>query len=222
MGGHDVRDLTLDSLRAAIGLVLEDSFLFSDTHPGQHRLRPPGRDRRRGRGGGAGRAGARLHHGAAGGLRHRGRRAGPDPVRRPAAAGRAGPGAGHRPGRAGARRRHLGGGRPDSRRAIHAALRSAMAGRTTLLIAHRHSTLALADRIAVLDEGRVVDVGHARGADRALPAVPAAADRRGRLSTMDACRRRRSRREVRSPPALWRDGRRSRPLLDGGPRRCIR
>ena len=31
IGGHDVRDVTLDSLRASIGLVLEDSFLFSDT-----------------------------------------------------------------------------------------------------------------------------------------------------------------------------------------------
>src|SRR5262245_54834604 len=31
VGGHDVRDLTIDSLRAAIGLVMEDSFLFSDT-----------------------------------------------------------------------------------------------------------------------------------------------------------------------------------------------
>ncbi|MEU8842611.1 ABC transporter ATP-binding protein, partial [Streptomyces roseus] len=31
VGGHDVRELTYDSLRAAIGLVPEDSFLFSDT-----------------------------------------------------------------------------------------------------------------------------------------------------------------------------------------------
>ena len=31
VGGHDVRDLTRDSLRAAIGLVMEESFLFSDT-----------------------------------------------------------------------------------------------------------------------------------------------------------------------------------------------
>ena len=31
VGGHDVRDLTLDSLRASIGLVLEESFLFSDS-----------------------------------------------------------------------------------------------------------------------------------------------------------------------------------------------
>nr|WP_246257634.1 ABC transporter ATP-binding protein [Amycolatopsis anabasis] len=45
--------------------------------------------------------------------------------------------------------------------AIHETLRSVTAERTTLLIAHRRSSLALADRIAVLDEGRVVDVGTA-------------------------------------------------------------
>ena len=49
---------------------------------------------------------------------------------------------------------------------IHSSLREVMKGRTTLLVAHRRSTLHLADRIAVLDEGRVVDVGHARGARR--------------------------------------------------------
>ncbi len=43
--------------------------------------------------------------------------------------------------------------------AIHETLRDLTAGRTTLLVAHRRSTLALADRIAVLDRGRVVDVG---------------------------------------------------------------
>jgi ATP-binding cassette, subfamily B, bacterial len=42
---------------------------------------------------------------------------------------------------------------------IHATLRKVMTGRTTLLIAHRRSTLQLADRIAVLDEGRLVDEG---------------------------------------------------------------
>src|SRR5690348_16062138 len=31
VGGHDVADVRRDSLRAAIGLVMEDSFLFSDT-----------------------------------------------------------------------------------------------------------------------------------------------------------------------------------------------
>ncbi|MGH3490516.1 MAG: ABC transporter ATP-binding protein, partial [Actinopolymorphaceae bacterium] len=42
---------------------------------------------------------------------------------------------------------------------IHATLRQVMRGRTTILIAHRRSTLQLADRIAVLHHGRVVDVG---------------------------------------------------------------
>ncbi len=43
--------------------------------------------------------------------------------------------------------------------AIHATLRELMAGRTTILIAHRRSTLRLAQRIAVIDHGRVADLG---------------------------------------------------------------
>ena len=42
---------------------------------------------------------------------------------------------------------------------ILATLRRLIRGRTTVLIAHRRSTLALADRIAVLDGGRVAEVG---------------------------------------------------------------
>ncbi len=42
---------------------------------------------------------------------------------------------------------------------INAALRTVMAGRTTLLVAHRRSTLHLADRVVVLDEGRIIDQG---------------------------------------------------------------
>jgi ATP-binding cassette subfamily B protein len=42
---------------------------------------------------------------------------------------------------------------------IHSSLRTIMQGRTTLLVAHRRSTLQLADRIAVLASGRVVAVG---------------------------------------------------------------
>jgi ATP-binding cassette subfamily B protein len=42
---------------------------------------------------------------------------------------------------------------------INAGLRTVMAGRTTLLVAHRRSTLHLADRVVVLDEGRVIDEG---------------------------------------------------------------
>ncbi|HEY0933547.1 MAG TPA: ABC transporter ATP-binding protein [Trebonia sp.] len=43
---------------------------------------------------------------------------------------------------------------------IHATLHRVMAGRTTLLIAHRKSTLNLADRIAVMTaDGRLADIG---------------------------------------------------------------
>ena len=42
---------------------------------------------------------------------------------------------------------------------IHATLRRVMDGRTTILVAHRRSTLRLADRIAVVEDGRVVDQG---------------------------------------------------------------
>ncbi|MDQ2708878.1 MAG: ABC transporter transmembrane domain-containing protein [Actinomycetota bacterium] len=43
--------------------------------------------------------------------------------------------------------------------AIHDTLHAVTATRTTILIAHRRSTLKLADRIVVLDAGRVVDEG---------------------------------------------------------------
>ena len=42
---------------------------------------------------------------------------------------------------------------------IHAALEVLMEGRTTLIIAHRLSTISLADRIVLLDEGRIVADG---------------------------------------------------------------
>jgi ATP-binding cassette, subfamily B, bacterial len=43
--------------------------------------------------------------------------------------------------------------------AINEGLRTVLAGRTTLLVAHRRSTLHLADRVVVLDEGRIIDQG---------------------------------------------------------------
>jgi ABC-type methionine transport system ATPase subunit len=43
--------------------------------------------------------------------------------------------------------------------AIHRSLKEVLARRTTVLIAQRHSTLMLADRVIVLDHGRVVDSG---------------------------------------------------------------
>jgi ATP-binding cassette subfamily B protein len=42
---------------------------------------------------------------------------------------------------------------------IHDSLHKLLRGRTTLVMAHRRSTLQLADRIAILDQGRVVDIG---------------------------------------------------------------
>jgi len=158
VGGHDVRELTLESLRAAIGLVPESSFLFSDSvrdniaygHPDatDEQVRaaaraaqadgfiselPEGYDTK------VGEQGLTL----SGGQRQRvalARAILTDPrllVLDDATSA------------VDARVEHE----------IHEALRGVMAGRTTLLIAHRASTLALADRVAVLDGGRLVDLG---------------------------------------------------------------
>jgi ABC-type multidrug transport system fused ATPase/permease subunit len=43
--------------------------------------------------------------------------------------------------------------------AIKAGLREAMAGRTTFIVAHRLSTISLADEVVVMDGGRIVDRG---------------------------------------------------------------
>jgi ATP-binding cassette, subfamily B, bacterial len=64
---------------------------------------------------------------------------------------------------------------------IRAALAEVMRGRTTLVIAHRPATIALADRVAVLEAGRIIEVGSheelLRGSARyrALLALEAAA-----------------------------------------------
>jgi ATP-binding cassette subfamily B protein/subfamily B ATP-binding cassette protein MsbA len=54
--------------------------------------------------------------------------------------------------------------------AVMAAMDRVIAGRTTLLIAHRLSTISRADRVVVLEQGRVVEIG-----------TPAELLRRGRL-----------------------------------------
>lgn len=50
----------------------------------------------------------------------------------------------------------------ESERAVQAALDELMRGRTTLVIAHRLSTVERADRIAVLVEGQIAEVGSHR------------------------------------------------------------
>ncbi|MDI9834931.1 ABC transporter ATP-binding protein [Streptomyces sp. KAU_LT] len=158
VGGHDVRELTLDSLRAAIGLVPEDSFLFSDTVRANIAYgRPDATDEQieaAARAAQADRFIAELPEGygtkvgehgltLSGGQRQRialARAILTDPrllVLDDATSA------------VDARVEHE----------IHEALKHVMEGRTTLLIAHRRSTLGLADRIAVLDAGRLADVG---------------------------------------------------------------
>ncbi|MEU6528657.1 ABC transporter ATP-binding protein [Streptomyces sp. NPDC046928] len=158
VGGHDVRELTLDSLRAAIGLVPEDSFLFSDTVRANIAYgRPDATDEQieaAARAAQADRFIADLPEGygttvgehgltLSGGQRQRialARAVLADPrllVLDDATSA------------VDARVEHE----------IHEALKHVMEGRTTLLIAHRRSTLGLADRIAVLDAGRLADIG---------------------------------------------------------------
>ncbi|MFI6641896.1 ABC transporter ATP-binding protein [Streptomyces sp. NPDC050504] len=158
VGGRDVRELTLDSLRAAIGMVPEDSFLFSDTIRANIAYAVPGATdeqiREAARAAQADRFIAELpdgydttvgEHGLtlSGGQRQRialARAILADPrllLLDDATSA------------VDARVEHE----------IHEALGQVMAGRTTLLIAHRRSTLGLADRIAVLDGGRLSDIG---------------------------------------------------------------
>ncbi|MFE3520517.1 ABC transporter ATP-binding protein [Streptomyces sp. NPDC059161] len=158
VGGHDVRELTLASLRAAIGLVPEDSFLFSDTVRANIAYGKPDATQeeieKAARAAQADGFIAELPQGydttvgehgltLSGGQRQRmalARAILTDPrllVLDDATSA------------VDARVEHE----------IHEALKSVMAGRTTLLIAHRRSTLGLADRIAVLDGGRLAAIG---------------------------------------------------------------
>ncbi|MEU0137019.1 ABC transporter ATP-binding protein [Streptomyces sp. NPDC006296] len=158
VGGHDVRELTQDSLRAAIGLVPEDSFLFSESvganiaygHPDatQEQIEAAAR--------------AAQAHGFISEL----------PERYDTKVGE------HGLTLSGGQRQRVALARAlltdprllllddatsavDARveHEIHEVLARVMEGRTTLLIAHRRSTLNLADRIAVLDRGRLADIG---------------------------------------------------------------
>ncbi|HKT53100.1 MAG TPA: ABC transporter, partial [Caulobacteraceae bacterium] len=47
----------------------------------------------------------------------------------------------------------------ENERLVQQALDQAMAGRTTLVIAHRLATVLKADRIVVMDKGRIIEQG---------------------------------------------------------------
>ncbi|MEU6100393.1 ABC transporter ATP-binding protein [Streptomyces flaveolus] len=158
VGGHDVRELTLDSLRAAIGLVPEDSFLFSDTVRANIAYgRPDATDEE-------------IETAARAAQAHRFITELPDGYDTTVGE--------HGLTLSGGQRQRVALARAiltdprllvlddatsavDARveHEIHEALAQVMRGRTTLLIAHRRSTLGLADRIAVLDQGRLADIG---------------------------------------------------------------
>ncbi|WP_328669236.1 ABC transporter ATP-binding protein [Streptomyces sp. NBC_00328] len=158
IGGHDVRELTTESLRAAIGLVPEDSFLFSDTIRANiaygrpdatqdeietasraaqaHRFiaeLPGGYDTKVGEHGLTLSGGQRQRVALARAILTDPRLLVLDDATSAVDA--------------------------QVEHEIHEALGQVMQGRTTLLIAHRRSTLNLADRIAVLDGGRLADIG---------------------------------------------------------------
>ena len=90
IGGHDIRDVTLDSLHEVVGVVTQDAHLFHDTIRANLPVRPPERDRGRARRGLQGRADLGPHLGAARRPRHDRRRPGLPVVRRREAASRPG------------------------------------------------------------------------------------------------------------------------------------
>ena len=156
--GTDVRDVTVDSLRTQVGMVFEESFLFSDTVRANIGYgRPDATD-------------AEIEAAARAAEAHEFILSLPEGYET----------------QVGERGMTLSGGQrqrvalarallTDPRilvlddatsavdakveEGIHATLRRVMVDRTTLLIAHRRSTLRLASRIALVDKGRIVAEG---------------------------------------------------------------
>jgi ATP-binding cassette, subfamily B, bacterial len=180
LDGHDVRELRLSDVRQAVALVFEETFLFSDTVKENIRFaRPDAPDEEIERAAElAGAAGfiADLPDGYGTVLGERGFSLSGGQRQRIAIARAilANPAVlvlDDATSAVDATKEHE----------IRAALTTVMEGRTTLVIAHRPATIALADRVAVLDGGRIVEEGtHGellRGSPRyrALLALEAAA-----------------------------------------------
>jgi ATP-binding cassette, subfamily B, bacterial len=158
IGGIDVRELRLDELRRGVGLVFEETFLFGDTVRGNVGFGSPDADHdailRATRLAGASDFVEGLPEGYETVLGERGFSLSGGQRQRIAIA-----------------RAILGDPQvlilDDATSAvdatkeheIRAALSEVMSGRTSLVIAHRPATIALADRVAVVEEGRVVEEG---------------------------------------------------------------
>jgi ATP-binding cassette subfamily B protein len=158
LDGIDVRDLRLRDLRQAVGIVFEDTFLFSDTIAANIAFADPD-----------------APHAAIEGAA---RLAGADEF-----IGELGDGYATRIGErgyslSGGQRQRIAIARailadprvlilddatsavdPTKEHEIRDALTSVMRGRTTIVIAHRPATIALADRVVLVDSGRVAAEG---------------------------------------------------------------
>ncbi|MCZ7527979.1 MAG: ABC transporter ATP-binding protein/permease [Acidimicrobiia bacterium] len=158
LDGVDVRELRLQELRRAIGIVFEDTFLFSDTVRDNIAFADPDAPLER--------------------VRHAAALAGADEFVEALAEGYETVIGEHGYSLSGGQRQRIAIARavlseprvlilddatssvdPTKEHEIRAALREVMAGRTTLIIAHRPATIALADRVVLLGEGRVLAEG---------------------------------------------------------------
>ena len=158
LNGVDVRDLTTESLRAGVGLVTQDGHLFHETIRANLTLAAPGRRRGRYLDGAAARPPRRCRRQMPDGLDtvvgERGYRLSGGQRQRLTIA-----------------RLLLGNSRvvvldeatasldSSSEAAVQQALSEALAGRTSLVIAHRLSTVRAADLILVVEDGRIVERG---------------------------------------------------------------